>query len=353
MIGGEALSLNLAKELTARVQNTLTNMYGPTETTIWSTTQNIDVKDEKIFIGKPIANTQVYVLDKFKQPVPINTPGELYISGDGVVRGYYNRAELTAEKFIANPFVENKNSRMYSTGDLVQYNEAGVLECLGRIDHQIKIRGYRIELGEIESLLSNYSAVSEAVVILREDVLNDKRLVAYVVSALNTSIDVLALKKILANDLPEFMVPSVFVELKALPLTPNGKIDRNALPVPENKKQTTSRASFVKAENALQESIVVCWQEVLNLEKIGLDDNFFDIGGHSLLVVEVLSKLRENIEQPVKMIDMFRFPTIRQFSNYLSDDSTSTTKLSESEDRAKARKDARKNTINRRRARQK
>ncbi len=353
MIGGEAFPMNLAKQLTSRVQNTVTNMYGPTETTIWSTTQNINASDQKILIGKPIANTQLYVLDKFKQPVPVNTPGELYIAGDGVVRGYHQRADLSAEKFINNPFVDDSSSRMYSTGDLVQYNDDGVLECLGRIDHQIKIRGYRIELGEIESLLSNDDTVSDAVVVLREDTPNDKRLVAYVVANPAQTIDAVALKKVLAADLPEFMVPSIFVELKALPLTPNGKTDRNALPAPEQKKQTASRASFVKPESALQESIVACWQAVLNLEKIGLDDNFFDIGGHSLLVVEVLSKLREAIDQPVKMIDMFRFPTIRQFSDYLSADTDTNSKLSESEDRAKARKDARKNTLNRRRARQK
>ena len=353
MIGGEAFPMNLAKELTSRIQNTVTNMYGPTETTIWSTTQNIKSDDQRVYIGKPIANTQVYVLDKFRKPVPVNTPGELYISGDGVVRGYHNRADLSAEKFVSNPFVSDPSSRMYSTGDLVQYNEEGVLECLGRIDHQIKIRGYRIELGEIESLLLNHDSISEVVVILREDIPNDKRLVAYVVSKSAQSIDVAALKKLLSADLPEFMVPSIFVELKTLPLTPNGKTDRNALPAPEQQKQTTSRASFVKPENALQESIVGCWQAVLNLEKIGLDDNFFDIGGHSLLVVEVLTKLREIIEQPVKMIDMFRFPTIRQFSDYLADDSQGNSKLSETEDRAKARIDARKNTLNRRRARQK
>ncbi len=353
MIGGEAFPQNLAKELTSRVQNVVTNMYGPTETTIWSTTQNIKAGDQKIYIGKPIANTQVYVLDKFKKPVPVNTPGELYISGDGVVRGYHNRAELTAEKFVKNPFVSDPDSRMYSTGDLVQYNDDGVLECLGRIDHQIKIRGYRIELGEIESLILNHQSIVDVVVILREDTLNDKRLVAYAVAKPGQSVDAVALKKMLANDLPEFMVPSIFVDLKALPLTPNGKVDRNALPAPEQTKETTSRVSFVKPENALQESIVACWQAVLNLEKIGLDDNFFDIGGHSLLVVEVLTKLRESIDKPVKMIDMFRFPTIRQFSDYLSDDSEGNAKLTESEDRAKARKDARKNTMNRRRARQK
>jgi len=353
MIGGEAFPMHLAKQLTSKIQNTVTNMYGPTETTIWSSTQNINADDQKIYIGKPIANTQLYVLDKFKKPVPVNTPGELYIAGDGVVRGYHRRADLSAEKFINNPFIDDSNNRMYSTGDLVQYNDAGVLECLGRIDHQIKIRGYRIELGEIESLLLNHDSISEAVVVLREDTVNDKRLVAYVVAQPNQMIDAVALKKTLAADLPEFMVPSIFVELKALPLTPNGKTDRNALPAPEQQKQTASQTSFVKPENALQESIVSCWQAVLNLEKIGLDDNFFDIGGHSLLVVEVLSKLRASIEQPVKMIDMFRFPTIRQFSDYLSDDSDSNSKLSESEDRAKARKDARKNTLNRRRARQK
>jgi len=353
MVGGEAFPLNLAKELTAKIQDTVTNMYGPTETTIWSSTQTINANDEKIYIGKPIDNTKVYVLDKFKKPVPINTPGELYISGDGVVRGYHKRDDLNAEKFINNPFDNDPQSRMYGTGDLVQYNEQGIIECLGRIDHQIKIRGYRIELGEIESLLLNHQFIADAVVILREDTPNDKRLVAYITPAAGQKIDSVGVKKKLAKDLPEFMVPSVFVELKSLPLTPNGKIDRNALPAPEQKKQSNSRASFVKPENALQEKIVTTWQGVLNLEKIGLDDNFFDIGGHSLLVVEVLTKLREIMDKPVKMIDMFRFPTIRQFSEYLSAEQGDNKKLAESEDRAKARKDARKNTMNRRRARQK
>lgn len=353
MVGGEAFPLNLAKELTSRVQDKVTNMYGPTETTIWSTTQSIGVSDEKIYIGKPIANTYVYVLDKFQIPVPVNTPGELYISGTGVVRGYHKREDLTSEKFIKNPFINDDNSRMYSTGDLVKYNEDGVIECLGRIDHQIKIRGYRIELGEIESILLSHNSVSEAVVVLREDIINDKRLVAYVTAAAGQTIDQIALKKLLGNDLPEFMVPGIFVELKNLPLTPNGKIDRNSLPAPEQKAETNSRAGFVKPENELQETIVSTWQSVLGLEKIGLDDNFFDIGGHSLLVVEVLSKLRDLIDKPVKMIDMFRFPTIRQFSNYLTEETENNQKLADSEDRAKARKDARKNTMNRRRARQK
>ena len=353
MVGGEAFPQNLAKELASRVQNTVTNMYGPTETTIWSSTHTITAEAEKIYIGKPIANTQVYVLDKFKKPVPVNTPGELYISGAGVVRGYHQRESLTAERFVKNPFVNDTASRMYSTGDLVQYNDEGVLECLGRIDQQIKIRGYRIELGEIESILLSSHLVTDVAVILREDVINDKRLVAYIVCSAGSTLDQVALKKLLAADLPEFMIPSIFVELDKLPLTPNGKIDRNSMPIPEHKKESSSQAVFVKPENELQEVIVSTWQSVLNLEKIGLDDNFFDIGGHSLLVVEVLSKLRESIDKPVKMIDMFRFPTIRHFSEYLSRDKEDNKQLLESEDRAKARKDARKNTLNRRRARQK
>lgn len=353
MVGGEAFPLSLAKDLASRVQGKVTNMYGPTETTIWSTTQTIGAQDEKVYVGRPIANTQIYLLDKFKKPVPVNTPGELYIAGAGVVRGYHERKNLSAEKFIDNPFSDDNNSRMYGSGDLAQYDEDGVIECLGRIDQQVKIRGYRIELGEIEALLLSNKSVAEAVVVLREDVLNDKRLVAYVVPVVGQSIDQLTLKKALANDLPEFMVPSIFVELKKLPLTPNGKTDRNALPAPEKKKEASGQAVFVKPENELQETIVSTWQAVLGLEKIGLDDNFFDIGGHSLLVVEVLSKLRELIDEPVKMIDMFRFPTIRQFSNYLVEDEADSSKLADSEDRAKARKNARKNTMNRRRARQK
>ncbi len=353
MVGGEALSLNLAQALTSKVQKTVTNMYGPTETTIWSTTQNINLDDEKIFIGKPISNTQVYILDKFKQPVPKNVAGELHIAGQGVVRGYHQRQTLTDERFIPNPFVADENARMYCTGDLVQYTDDGNIEYLGRIDQQIKMRGYRIELGEIESLLLQSDSVSEAVVMLREDTPNDKRLVAYIKTHAGSNMDQEQLKTLLANDLPEFMVPSIFIELKTFPLTPNNKIDRLSLPVPEQVQQSVSKVNFVKPENELQEKIVATWQAALNIEKIGLDDNFFDIGGHSLLVVEVLAGLREYIDQPIKMTDMFRFPTIRQFSNYLSTEGESNTKLSDSQDRAVARKSARKTAMNRRRARQK
>ena len=353
MVGGEALSLNLAQALTSKVQQTVTNMYGPTETTIWSTTQNIHQDDEKVFIGKPISNTQVYILDKFKQPVPKNVAGELHIAGAGVVRGYHQREALTDERFIPNPFVDDENARMYCTGDLVQYTDTGAIEYLGRIDQQIKMRGYRIELGEIESLLLQSDSVAEAVVMLREDTPNDKRLVAYIKTSAGSSLDQEKLKSLLANDLPEFMVPGIFIEMNEFPLTPNNKIDRLSLPVPEQVQQAVSKVSFVKPENELQEQIVATWREALNIEKIGLDDNFFDIGGHSLLVVEVLAGLREHIDKPIKMTDMFRFPTIRQFSNYLSADDEPSKKLSDSQDRAVARKSARKTAINRRRARQK
>ncbi|HED33130.1 MAG TPA: LLM class flavin-dependent oxidoreductase [Gammaproteobacteria bacterium] len=354
MVGGEALTLSLAKRLIGSIQGKLTNMYGPTETTIWSATQDIEEPLISINIGRPIANTQVYVLDQFKQPVPVNMPGELYIAGAGVVRGYHRRGDLTSQRFINNPFVSAQpgaSQLMYRTGDIVQYNDDGVLECLGRVDQQVKIRGYRIELGEIEAALTANDSVSDAVVILREDKINDRRLVAYLITESGKTSDSLSLKNELKKTLPEFMVPDVYVELERFPLTSNGKIDRNAFPMPEKKQKKISAVVYAPAENRLQEIIVSTWQSVLNLDEISLDDNFFDIGGHSLLVVEVLSQLREKLQRPVKMLDMFRFPTIRQFSESLSDQSDKSEQLSEIEDRAAARKNARASTMNRRRAR--
>ncbi len=357
MVGGEALSLNLAKQLSTQVQGKLTNMYGPTETTIWSTTQDIEEPLVSVNIGRPIANTQTYVLDQFKQPVAVKMPGELYIAGAGVVRGYHKQSDLTSQRFIDNPFGAsrvNASQRMYATGDIVQYNDDGVIEYLGRTDQQVKIRGYRIELGEIEEILATHGGVLDAVVILREDKVNDRRLVAYLIIEPGGKADNFSLKNLLKEKLPDFMIPDIYVELERFPLTSNGKIDRNAFLVPEHKQQQRhSAVVYAPAENKLQETIVSVWQSILGLDEISLDDNFFDIGGHSLLVIEVLSQLREKLERPVKMLDVFRFPTIRQFSESLSDHPDKNEQLSEIQDRAAARKSARTSTMNRRRARTK
>ena len=340
MVGGEAFPKPLADKLSQIVGGRVTNMYGPTETTIWSSTQDIDSADPVVAIGKPISNTQMYILDQHLQPVHVGVAGELYIGGDGVVRGYHNRPDITAERFIPNPFVRDKHARIYKTGDLAKYRDDGTIDYIGRIDHQIKIRGYRIELGEIESLISQHSAVDEAVVLLREDVEGDKRLVAYIKPVTNVVLDQNVIKGYLKNDLPEFMVPSIFVEVMSMPLTPNGKIDRKALPAPKQEKTVSSTTKYVQPENELQITIADIWQEVLNLPQVGLEDNFFDIGGHSLLVVQVLDKLRKKIDTQVKMMDMFRFPTISSLSNYLGQSGAEDSKLEDSKERAEARKSA-------------
>lgn len=340
MVGGEAFPKPLAEKLSQIVSGRVTNMYGPTETTIWSSTKDINTDEQSIAIGKPIANTQMYILDRNLKPVSVGVAGELYIGGDGVVRGYHNRIDLTNERFIPNPFVKESSALIYKTGDLAKYRSDGTVEYIGRIDHQIKIRGYRIELGEIESLIQSHTGIDEAVVLLREDVEGDKRLVAYIKPISNAVLDQNVIKSYLKNDLPEFMLPTIFVEVASMPLTPNGKIDRKALPPPKQDKQISATAKYVQPENELQKTIVEIWQEILGLPQVGLEDNFFDIGGHSLLVVQVLDRLRKVINTPVKMMDMFRFPTINSLSNYLGQSGADDTKLVDSKDRAEARKSA-------------
>ena len=233
LCGGEALSRELASELLERGAS-LWNLYGPTESTIWSTLYRVENVDGAVPIGRPIANTEIYILDADLKPVPIGVPGELHIGGAGLARGYLNRPELTAERFIANPFSDGSQARLYKTGDLARYRADGNIEHLGRLDHQVKIRGFRIELGEIESVLSQHPGVRQSVVMAREDKPGDKRLVAYIVPNLGSNSNTSELRNFLKSKLPEHMVPAAFVELGALPLTPNGKIDRGALPVPEH-----------------------------------------------------------------------------------------------------------------------
>ncbi|MEM9194585.1 MAG: MupA/Atu3671 family FMN-dependent luciferase-like monooxygenase, partial [Myxococcota bacterium] len=318
MVGGEAFPPALARDL-AGMKGTVTNMYGPTETTIWSATQLVEGAPETIPIGTPIANTQLYILDADLEPVPVGVSGELYIGGDGVVRGYLDRPELTAERFRESPFGEG---RIYHTGDLARYREDGVVEFLGRVDHQVKLRGYRIELGEIETLLNAQPGVIEAAVVAREDTPGDQRLVGYAV--VRDELDANAIKAALRDKLPEYMVPAQVVALDALPLTPNGKIDRNAFPPPE-KLQQVSEAVYVAPESELQQKVAEVWAETLGREKIGLDDNFFDIGGHSLLVVRMHRTIKERLPQPISITDLYRFPTIRSFTGFLESDGKSET----------------------------
>ena len=293
LCGGEALSRELANELLQK-GSVVWNLYGPTETTIWSTIYRVESSNEIVSIGKAIANTQLYVLDRHLQPVPIGVPGELYIGGAGLARGYLNRPELTAEKFISNPFRNQSEARLYKTGDLVSYLPDGNLEYLGRIDHQVKIRGFRIELGEIEAALRQHPTVQEVVVMAREDKPGVKQLVAYVVSnekagAQTTFND---FRCFLRKKLPEYMVPSAFVFLETLPLTPNGKVDRRALAAPDTNR-SDSESVDAAPRTPVEENLTKIWAEVLNLKQVGINDNFFELGGDSILSVQVIAKAKQ------------------------------------------------------------
>ena len=290
----------------------LVNSYGPTETTVAVTLS--DVRDDEsdvmrtVLIGRPIANTRAYVLDQFFQPVPIGVAGELHLGGAGVARGYIKRPELTAEKFIANPFSDGQGEKIYQTGDLVRYRADGNIEFLGRIDNQIKIRGFRVELEEIEEALRGQLGVSDCVVILREDTNGDKRLVAYVVAE-RESVAIGELRNFLKTKLPSYMVPAVFETIESLPLMPNGKIDRRALPEPKAARPEPDE-SFVLPRTPLEAMLADAWREVLKIEQIGIHENFFDLGGHSLLAAKVVSNVRNILDIELCMVDVFEAPTI-------------------------------------------
>lgn len=343
MVGGEAFPQALAKDLKQILQGRLTNMYGPTETTIWSTTHDVD-DPSNIPIGRPIANTDIYILDAQHQPVPVGVPGDLYIGGKGVVRGYLNRPELTAERFIAHPLAAlddgAQSERIYWTGDLARYREDGVIEFLGRIDHQVKIRGYRIELGEIEALLSSHPAIDECVLLLREDSAGDQRLVAYVVPAQVGAplVEATQLRDFLRARLPEYMVPNDIVSLPEMPLTPNGKLDRKQLPAPQAAQKNHASPSYIAPKDDTQRLLVEIWQTTLQLDRVGVNDNFFDLGGHSLLIVKVHQLLKERVQKPLSLTDLYRFPTIAALADYLKAD-TQNASLKKSSDRASRRRE--------------
>jgi len=344
MIGGEAFPPALAAELRSLVRGRVVNMYGPTETTIWSTTQQVAEEPGSIPLGTPIANTRCYVLDRHQELVPIGVPGELLIGGHGVVRGYHARPELTAERFLVDRF--RGQGRMYRTGDLVRWRTDGRLEFLGRIDHQVKVRGHRIELGEIESVLEARADVREAVVVVREFGPGDSRLVGYVVPAVGVTVDPAALRKAVGERLPEYMVPAHIVTLERLPRTPNLKIDRKALPAP-SEGQAVTTTPFVKPASELESQIAAIWRDVLRVEQVGVNENFFDIGGHSLLTVKVHVRLRASIDRPVSITDLFRFPTIRTLAEHLG----GAAPAAPTGERVQARADARREALQNRRGR--
>jgi len=311
---GEALPMELGKQFREQMpQRVLINLYGSSEVAADVTWYDATHCVENVPIGRPIANTQVYILDAQKQPVGIGVPGELYIGGAGLARGYLNRPELTADRFILNPFSDEPSSRLYKTGDLARYLSDGNIEFLGRIDHQVKIRGFRIELGEIEAAIGQHPAVRETVVLVREDNPGDKRLVAYIVSnsALKTQDSELIndLRCYLKQKLPQYMMPSAFVLLESLPLTTNGKIDRRSLRAPDiNRAEFES--NFTEPRTADEQLIAEIWAKVLGLERVGIHDNFFELGGHSLLATQAISRLREAFQIEVPLRSLFESPTV-------------------------------------------
>jgi amino acid adenylation domain-containing protein len=316
LVGGEALSPELARELASRC-GSVWNMYGPTETTIWSAVHAVDGRDKRLVpIGRPIANTTFYILDHNRQPVPAGVEGELYIGGQGVARGYFQRPELTADRFVPDPFSCTAGARMYRTGDLVRYRRDGNVEFLGRTDHQVKIRGFRIELGEIEAVLEQHPGILRAVVIPREDTPGRKSLVAYVVPKFERVCTAQDLRSHVLKQLPDYMVPSAFLQLARLPLTPNGKLNRAALPKPE-RADLDSNQNYVAPRDAVERKLVKLWEEALGVSPIGVRTSFFDLGGRSLLAARLFMKMSRAFGKDLALATLFRAPTIEQLATEL------------------------------------
>ena len=308
-LAGELLQTQLVEQIYRQeTVEQVFDLYGPSEDTTYST-YALRSATGPATIGRPIANTQVYLLDARLNPVPVGVPGELYIGGDGVVRGYLYRPALTAERFIPDPFSEEAGARLYRTGDLARYLPDGNIEFLGRIDHQVKVRGYRIELGEIEAVLGQQPSVRETVVLAREDEPGDKRLVAYVVPNDEHEPAVSELRRFLQKKLPEYMVPSAFVTLEALPLTPNGKVDRRTLPAPD-RVRSELEGVFVAPRTPAEEVLAGIWAQVLGVEQVGVYDSFFELGGHSLLATQVVSRIRQAFQVELPLRDFFGIPTV-------------------------------------------
>ncbi|NWD74005.1 amino acid adenylation domain-containing protein, partial [Pseudomonas gingeri] len=313
-VAGEALKRSLVENLFEKTSvQRLCNLYGPSETTTYSSWVAMDREEGFApHIGKPVGNTQFYLLDEQQQPVPLGVPGEIYIGGAGVARGYLNRDDLTAERFLNDPFSQDVSARMYRTGDLGRYLPDGNIEYLGRNDDQVKIRGFRIELGEIDARLAKHPAVHEAVVTAREDIPGDKRLVAYyTVHSEGNEPDIDSLRGWLLGQLPAYMVPVAYVRLDALPLTPNGKLDRKALPAPDS-SALISRG-YEAPQGETETLIAEIWQTLLGIAQVGRHDHFFELGGHSLLAVSLMERMRqEGLEADVRTL--FEHPTLSEYA---------------------------------------
>jgi acyl carrier protein len=268
-------------------------------------------------IGVPIPDLQLYVLDPNLRPVPIGVAGELYVGGAGLGQGYLNRPELTKERFIPDPFSASVGARLYKTGDIARYLLNQDLEYLGRADHQVQIRGFRVEPGEIETVLTNNESVGQAVVLVREDRPGDQRLVAYVVPATDQAVSIADLRNYLRKKLPDYMIPHHIVELDVMPLTHNGKVDRRALPVPQVDRQ--AEENYVAPRNQVENIVAGIWEELLNVKNVGIRDSFFDLGGHSLLLIKMLSKLQDSFTNDMSIVDLFKYPTIETLASFLTE----------------------------------
>ena len=321
--GGEAMTRSLADRL-LECCGSLWNMYGPTETTIWSAVERVEPGTEPVSIGSPIASTQIYLIDQFCQrkgdvlkEVAPGQPGEIHIGGDGVARGYLNRVEMTQQRFVPDPFSTNSDARLYKTGDLARLRPDGRLQFIGRVDNQVKIRGHRIELGDIEAAISQYGDIREAAVTVREDNVGEKQLVGYLVAQQSQQL-LSKLRIYLKAKLPEYMVPAVFVMMDEFPLTPNGKVDRRALPAPSQARPDLD-VEMVAASNATERDLAQIWSQMLGISQIGIDDNFFDLGGHSLFVAKMMTQVEATFAVKLTLNDLFSAPTIAGLALAISD----------------------------------
>jgi acyl-CoA synthetase (AMP-forming)/AMP-acid ligase II/acyl carrier protein len=312
LCGGDSLNESLAEKLLNHSKE-VWNMYGPTETTIWSSTKKIEKPSDASNIGRPINNTQIYIVDQHHNLLPQNTVGRIFIAGDGLAKGYYKNETLTEEKFINNPFStpDKNNLKMYETGDLGKWNEEGEIEFLGRNDFQVKVRGFRIELGEIETKLQEYPNIKQAVADAKE-VNGEKVLVAYYTKDDETNLDKTELREYLQSKLPEYMVPGFFVEMESIPLTPNGKIDRKLLP--NITGEDLIRREYVAPRNETEQKLIEIWQQILGIEKVGITDNFFELGGHSLAAIKVAHSINEYFNVNVNLNQLFEQNTIKQLA---------------------------------------
>lgn len=333
MLGGEALPVALAGQIKESLPARLINMYGPTETTIWSATHEIEQAGELNPIGRAIANTQLHILDDHFQPVPPGVAGQLYIGGDGLARGYLEQPDLTATKFIPDPFSEKPGERLYSTGDLATFLPDGTVNFLGRLDYQVKIRGFRIETEEIELALEQHTSIKEAVVVAREDDPGDKRLVAYIVAEGKAPTSPKELRRFLKQKLPDYMIPSAFVLLERLPLTANGKVDRKALPAP-GAASSNLKANAVGPRTGVERAIAEVWRQVLKINKVSIHDNFFDLGGHSLLMAQAHSLLREQFDKELPLIKLLEHPTISSLAKYIAEGHIEAASIEKARERA-------------------